>query len=209
MYIDATALTFDWRGTYKLFLGCVNPRPIALVSTRAADGRLNLAPFSFFNMVSASPPVLMFSSALNRRRERKHTHINIEQTRDFVVAIVSEAIAPQMVKCGAELAYGESEFEFSDLTPAPATKVNAPLVKEAPANIECRLRQVVSMGDTPGAGQVIFGDIVAMHISDAVLKDARDAIDPQRMRTVGRLGEAYYCTVTDPYELNIPDVGGG
>lgn len=209
MYIDATAPTFDWRGSYKFFLGCVNPRPIALVSTRAPDGRLNLAPFSFFNMVSASPPVLMFSCALNRHRERKHTHINIDQTREFVVAIVSEAIAPQMVRCGAELPYGESEFEFSGLTPAPATQVGAPLVKEAPANIECRLRQVISMGDQPGAGQVIFGDIVALHINDVVLKDTRDAVDPHRMRTVGRLGEAYYSTVTEPYALHIPGASGG
>lgn len=206
MFIDMTASDFDWRAAYRYIVGCVNPRPIALVSTINARGQRNLAPFSFFNMVSANPPVLMFAASLNRRGEPKHTHVNIAATRDFVVAIVDVPIAGKMVRSAAELPYGESEFEFSGLTPGPARHVAAGLVAEAPVNIECRLRQIVSMGDGSGAGQVIFGDVLAVHIRDALLTPDGEHVDPHKLKSVGRLGGAWYCTVVDPYELQIPAV---
>ncbi|MBI5864267.1 MAG: flavin reductase family protein [Planctomycetes bacterium] len=206
MYLDVTKPGFDWRVGYKLFVGFVNPRPIALVSTINAAGQLNLAPFSFYNMVSGNPPVVMFCPSLNRNREPKHTYRNIAETGEFVIATVSEAIAPQMARTAAELPYGQSEFEFSGLTPAAAQLVKAPLVKESPMNLECRLRQIVAFGDQPAAGQVIFGDVLAAHIDDAVLTAERDQIDPRKLRTVGRLGGSYYCTVTEPWSLETPKV---
>lgn len=209
MLIDTTSPTFDWRKAYKLFLGFVNPRPIALVSTISPDGRHNLAPYSFFNMVSANPPMVFFSAALSRNREQKHSLINAQATGEFVIATVTEKIAPQMVKCGADLPYSESEFDFSGLTPTAARFVKAPLVEEAAVNIECKLRRVISLGDTPGSGQMVLGEIIAAHIDDAILKPAGDAIDPLKIRTVGRLGEAYYTTVDRAFELHIPGVGGG
>jgi len=204
MFRDATKPDFDWRAAYKLLLGIVNPRPIALVSTISADGTPNLAPFSFYNLCSAHPPVLMVCPALDRSRRPKHTYENIAATREFVVATVTEHIAPQMVRSAAELPSGENEFAFAGLTSAPASLVRPGLVREAHANIECRLRQIVAMGDGPGAGQVVFGDIVAIHIDDQVLKPAGDAVDPDRLRTVGRLAEQYYCTVTETYEMDVP-----
>ena len=110
----------------------------------------------------------------------------------------------KMAACAADLAFGESEFELAGLTPARATHVQAPLVQEAPVNIECSLRQVVRMGDQPGASAVVFGDILALHVRDDILDATGKAVDPRKMRAVGRLGGGWYCTVTEPYELSIP-----
>lgn len=204
MLIDMTTADHDWRVAYRYLVGCVNPRPIAFVSSISERGERNLAPFSFFNMVSANPPVLMFSAALNRQCAPKHTHLNISATREFVVAIVDHEIGPKMVRAAAELPYGESEFDFAGFTAAPARHVRASLVAEAPVNIECTLRQIVSMGDGPGAGQVIFGDLRAVHIRDNLVHADGQSVDPTRLRSVGRLGGAWYCSVTEPYEMHIP-----
>lgn len=206
MYIDVTAPTYDWRAAYKLFLGFINPRPIALVSTQDAQGRQNLAPFSFYNMASANPPVVMFCPALSRNRTHKHTYSNVEAVGEFVVATVHDAIAGPMVRAAADLPAGESEFVFAGLTPAKATQVKPALVAEALVNVECRLRQVVSFGDRPGSGRAVFGDVVAIHIRDGILDATGEQIDPARLHTVGRLGGQLYTTVTDSYAMEIPNV---
>jgi flavin reductase (DIM6/NTAB) family NADH-FMN oxidoreductase RutF len=206
VFIDVTAAEYDWRAAYKLFLGFINPRPIALVSSCDALGRLNLAPFSFYNMVSANPPVVMFCPSLSRHRTHKHTYLNVEATREFVIATVNEAIAPQMVRTAADLPREQSEFEFSGLTPAPASKIKPPLVAEAPVNIECRVRQIVSFGDTAGSGRAVFGDVLALHIQDEFLTVEREFIDPAKLHTVGRLGQQFYCTVKTPYSMQIPSI---
>ena len=205
MTIDVRAGERDYREVYRLCISFINPRPIALVSTVSPDGRHNLAPFSFYNMVCANPPVVMFSTGLRRDLRPKDTLLNVEATREFVVATADEPIAQKMVDCAADLAYGESEFAFSGLTPAPATRVRAALVREAPVNVECTLRQIVPIGDGPGSSRVVFGDIVTIHVRDDLLGPDGD-IDPHRLRTVGRLGAQWYCTVTTPYELRIPKV---
>lgn len=205
MYVDVKSGQLDWTQVYRLCIGFVNPRPIALASTVSPDGRRNLAPFSFYNMISANPPVVVFGPSLRRDRSAKHTLINVEATEQFVIATVTEDIAQQMVKCAADLAYGQSEFDFSGLTPAPARQVRPALVKEAKANLECTLRQIVKTGDQPGSGAVIFGNVVAIHVDDQAL-DADGLVDPHKLRTVGRLGGQWYCTVTEPYEMQIPKV---
>ncbi|MFQ5601265.1 MAG: flavin reductase family protein, partial [Candidatus Krumholzibacteriia bacterium] len=130
----------QWRELYPLFVGFVNPRPIALVSSISGDGVHNLAPFSFYNMVSALPPVVVFAPANRRDGATKDTLRNIRETREFVIATVTEEIVRQAVDCAAEIAPEESEFEFSGLTPTPAMKVGPPLVRESPMNIECAVR---------------------------------------------------------------------
>jgi len=209
VYVDVSGHPQDWQAHYRLCIGLVTPRPIALVSTICPNGHHNLAPFSFFNMVSANPPVLMFCPALRRDRREKDTLINVEAVRQFVIAIVDEPLGRQMAACAADLPYGESEFEFAGLTPARAAKVRAPLVQEAPVNFECSLRQVVRMGDRPGASAVVFGDILAVHLRDDLLDESGQSIDPRKLRSIGRLGGAWYCTVTEPYEIPIPKAGGG
>ena len=205
MYIDIPSGQTSWRDVYKLCIGFINPRPIALVSTCAADGSLNLAPFSFYNMISGRPPVVMFCPTFRRTGVAKDTLLNIRQTQEFVIATVSASLAEAAVRCAADLPYGQSEFEFSGLTPAPATKVRPPLVKEAPVNMECRLRQIVTTGDGPGGGNAVFGDILALHVADEILDD-QGLVDPHKLSTVGRLGGAWYVNVTTPYEMKIPEV---
>jgi flavin reductase (DIM6/NTAB) family NADH-FMN oxidoreductase RutF len=205
MYIDIPAAQKPWREVYQLCIGFINPRPIALVSTRSADGQLNLAPFSFYNMVSGNPPVVLFCPTFRRTGGLKDTLANIQQTGEFVIATVTAALAEAMNKCAAELPYGQSEFEFSGLTPIPATKVAPPLVRESPVNLECRLRQIVTTGAGPGGGNVVFGDILAIHVADEIL-GPDGLVDPRRLSTVGRLGGSWYCNVVEPYELKIPQV---
>lgn len=205
MFIDVPAGGENWRDVYRLCISFIHPRPIALVSTIGPDGVPNLAPFSFYNMVSANPPVVMFSAGLRRDRTAKDTLRNVEASGEFAVATVDESIAGQMVACAAELPYGHNEFAFSGLTPVPAQRVRPPLVQEAAVNIECRLRHIYAIGDGPGSSRVVFGDIVGIHLRDELLS-ADGTIDPHRLRTVGRLGGTWYCTVRDPYELEIPKV---
>lgn len=208
MYLDLQRGSADWREAYKLFIGFINPRPIALVSTVALDGRRNLAPFSFYNMVSGNPPVVMICPSTKRDGGGKDTLVNIEQTGEFAIATVVAPMARAMADTAATLPYGESEFEFSKLTPAPATKIRPALVRESPVNIECKVRQVVRLGETPGAGVVVFGDVLAIHVDDAILTPDRQYVDPHKLPTVGRLGGKWYATVQSPFELDIPDVGG-
>ncbi|UCE01267.1 MAG: flavin reductase family protein [Candidatus Latescibacterota bacterium] len=194
----------EWRQLYPLFIGFVNPRPIALVSSLSRRGELNLAPYSFYNMVSAQPPVVMFAPALRPDGSPKDTLRNIRETGEFVIATVTADLARRAVDCAAAVAAEVSEFDFSGLTPEPALRVAAPLVRESLVNIECSLRQIVAFGEGPGAGNAVFGDVRVLHVEDSLL-DARGRIDPRRLATVGRLGGRWYCTVQQPYELEIPD----
>ncbi len=202
-HFEVGASTDAWRALYPLLLGFVNPRPIALVSTRSSGGAMNLAPFSFYSLVSAQPPVAMFAPATRPDGRAKDTLRNVRETGEFVIATVSTAIAQQAVDCAAELEPGESEFTFSGLTPAPATRVGTALVQESPVNMECTLREILTFGEGPGSGNAVFGDVRVIHVDDAIL-DARGRIDPHRLQTVGRLGGRWYCTVQEPYELHIP-----
>ncbi len=186
---------------HRLYLSFVQPRPIAFVSTVDADGRANLAPFSFYNMLSANPPVVVFSPAINRHGGRKDTLVNIEATGEFVIATVSEPIAERMNICSTEFEHGISEFEKSGLTPAPAKKVRASLVAESPVNIECRLRQIVRLGEGPGGGQAVFGDVLAVHVDDSVLTPGDMVCDPDRLQAVGRMGGDLYARTLDRFAL--------
>lgn len=206
MFLDVRAGARDWIEIYRLCIGFINPRPIALTSTLAPDGRRNLAPFSFYNMVCARPPVVMISCGKNRHGRDKDTFRNIESTREFVIATVTSDIAEPMVRCAADLPYGESEFDFSGLTPTPARLVRAPWVQEAVINLECRLRQILPIGDGgPGSANLVFGDVLGIHVRDDLL-DAGGLIDPRKLHTVGRLGGTWYSDVLQPYELHIPSL---
>lgn len=201
MFIDLSATEHSWRAMHRLYLSFVQPRPIALASTTDEQGLPNLAPFSFYNMMSANPPVIVFSPALNRHSQPKDTLRNIRATGEFVIATVTEAIAERMNICSTEFAPGVSEFEQSGLTPLPARKVRAMLVWESPVNIECRLRQIVSLGDSPGAGQAIFGDVLAVHVDEAVLLAGDMVCDPLKLAAIGRMGGDLYGRTTNPFSL--------
>ncbi|GJQ27096.1 MAG: hypothetical protein HBSAPP02_21280 [Phycisphaerae bacterium] len=201
MYIDLATTEHSWRAMHRLYLSFVQPRPIAFASTIDAEGRPNLAPFSFYNMMSANPPVVVFSPALNRHGQPKDTLANIRATKEFVIATVTEAIAERMNVCSTEFPHGVSEFEKSGLTPLPGKKVRAMLVKESPVNIECRLMQIVSCGDQPGAGQAVFGEVVAVHVDETVLATGDMVCDPAKLRAVARMGGDLYSRTTDRFAL--------
>jgi len=201
MFIDLSSAEHSWRAMHRLYLSFIQPRPIAFASTIDEQGRPNLAPFSFYNMMSANPPVVVFSPALNRHSQPKDTLRNIRATGEFVIATVTEPIAERMNICSTEFPPGVSEFEQSGLTPLPARKVRAMLVKESPVNIECRLRQIVSLGDGAGAGQAIFGDVLAVHVDDAVLLAGDMVCDPMKLQAIGRMGGDLYGRTTNPFSL--------
>jgi flavin reductase (DIM6/NTAB) family NADH-FMN oxidoreductase RutF len=185
---------------YKLLVGVVVPRPIAFVSTISPEGIANLAPFSFFTVASANPPVLCFTASY--REPRKDTLVNIRQTREFVVNIVSEDIAARMNVTAGEYPYGVDEFEMSGLTAAPSDLVRAPRVKESRVNMECKLLQTIEVSNLPMGGTLILGEVVRFHIDDAIVEDFR--IDPDKLSAVGRMAGNTYTRTGDRFDLIRP-----
>lgn len=202
MIIDFTALSP--RDAYNWMADSITPRPIAWVSTVSADGKTNLAPFSFFNGITGNPPTLMFSAVTNRAGEKKDTVRNIETTKEFVVNLVSRALADQMSACAALLPYGESEFEAFGIASAASTKVRPPRVAEAPVSLECVLHSIMPVGEGPGSASVVFGRIVSAHVGDAMI-GANGRIDAGLLDTIGRLGGEDYSTTRERFSLARPD----
>tara|TARA_Y100000758_G_scaffold128704_1_gene90848 strand:- start:1079 stop:1699 length:621 start_codon:yes stop_codon:yes gene_type:complete len=199
MIIDPTKQSF--KDNHKLMIGSIVPRPIAFVSTKSADGILNLAPFSYFNGVCSNPPTIMFAPA--RRGYdglTKDTLNNIQDTNEFVVNIVSEDFVKPMVACATDYEKDVDEFEISNLTPADSLKVAPPLVKESKVSFECQLNTIVEIGKAePGAGFVVIGTIVMFHVDDKVYKDGR--IDLKELNPVGRLAGNSYTRVFDNFNV--------
>ena len=188
---------------YQALVGVVVPRPIAWVTTMSPAGVVNLAPFSFFNTFSANPPVVVFSPTLRRNATKKDTLLNIEATREFVVNVAVEPLAEKVNLSSKELLPDESEIELTGLHTAPSTRVKPPRLAESPVNLECTLRQIVHLGTGPIAGNLVIGDIVMIHIADAVL-DANGKVDPRKLRAIARLGGDYYCRTGDLFEMKRP-----
>ena len=196
-----------YREIYKLLIGSVVPRPIALVSTLSREGTPNLAPFSFFNAVCSNPPVVCFSTVVRGDGQGKDTLRNIEATKEFVVNIVSEDFTVQMNRCSEDFPPDVNEFEVSGLTPEPAVVVRPALVKESRIRMECRLVQVVSFGTgEPGSGSTIFGEVLLFHVDDGVIDNFR--IDARTLKPVGRMGGPQYCRTSDIFDLPRPGMGG-
>lgn len=202
MFLDFTALSP--RDAYGWMAGTITPRPIAWVSTVSGEGRVNLAPFSFFNGITGNPPTLMFSAVNNRGGVKKDTIRNIEETGEFVVNLVSHALAGAMNACAALLPYGESEFEAFGIEPAASVRVKPPRVAAAPVAFECTLDGIKLVGEGAGAANVVFGRITCAHVSDGVLGPG-GAIDPALLDTIGRLGGEGYVTTRERFELKRPD----
>lgn len=174
-----------------LLCGGVGPRPIALASTVSPEGVRNLAPFSFFNAFGSNPPMVAF--APNRRGRDgtvKHTYLNSTATGEFVIAAVSHAMVQQMNVASAEYPDGVDEFGMSGLTPGPATRVKPALVLESPFQMECRLHQVVELGQGPGSGLLLLGEVLAFHAREEAFVEG--ILHPDRLDLVGRLGGAFY-----------------
>jgi len=187
---------------YKLLVGVVVPRPIAFVSTISADGVANLAPFSFFTVASANPPVLCFTASF--RDPMKDTLLNVRATKEFVVNIVSEEFAAKMNITSGEYPHGVDEFAESGLTPAPSDLVGPPRVKESHVNMECKLLQTIEVSKQPLGGTLILGEVVRFHIDDAIVEEFR--IDPDKLAAVGRMAGNTYAKTKDRFDLIRPQI---
>ena len=177
---------------HQYLLGSVAPRPIAFASTISKEGIANLAPYSFFNCFSSNPPTLVFSS--NRRvagNTTKDTLHNIEENMEVVIAVVNHAIVRQMALASVNFPSDVSEFDKVGLTPVNADLVKPFLVKESPVNMECRVKDIIRLGDQGGAGNLMVCEVIRMHIDENVL-DEEQKIDPYKIDLMGRMGRAFY-----------------
>ena len=168
---------------YRTLVEVVTPRPIAWVTTIDAEGRINLAPFSFFNAFGANPPVVVFSPGLRRDGTKKDTLRNLEIVPEFVLNAAVEDLAEPMNATSKELPPGQSEAEYAGLALQPSTKVRPPRVAVSPVHMECRVRQIVPIGDGPIAGNLVIGEVLLIHIDDSVL-DSSGHVDPRKLRTI-------------------------
>jgi flavin reductase (DIM6/NTAB) family NADH-FMN oxidoreductase RutF len=192
---------------YKLLTGTVVPRPIAFVASRDENGVLNLAPFSFFMVASANPPVLCFSASAREAKDGlapyKDTLANVQATGEFVVNIVSDEIVEAMNQTAAQVPPEVDEFALAGLTPVPSEVVGVPRVGEAKVQMECRLWKVMPVGEQPVSSTLVFGQVLRFHVSEAVLGE-RFHVDSQELRAVGRMAGAEYVHTLDRFELQRP-----
>ncbi|MDT0641215.1 flavin reductase family protein [Zunongwangia sp. F363] len=177
---------------HQYMLGAVGPRPIAFASTVDKDGRPNLSPFSYFNVFSTNPPILIFSPARRGRDKTvKHTHTNAKATKEVVINIVNYNIVQQMSLSSTDYDEGVNEFEKSGLSMLESELVKPFRVAESPVQFECRVNDVVELGSEGGAGNLVICEVLRMHIKEDVL-DAEGLIDQHKIDQVARMGANWY-----------------
>lgn len=173
-------------------LGAVAPRPICFASTIDAAGNVNLSPYSFFNVFSANPPIMIFSPARRvRDNTTKHTLENVLETKEVVINIVSHAMVQQMSLSSTEYDKGVNEFIKAGFTQIASSFVKPPRVKEAPVQFECKVNEVIGLGSEGGAGNLVICEVVKLHLDEAIL-DEDGTIDPIKIDTVARMGGNWY-----------------
>jgi flavin reductase (DIM6/NTAB) family NADH-FMN oxidoreductase RutF len=178
---------------HRYLLGAIGPRPIAFASTIDENGIPNLAPFSFFNVFSANPPILIFSPARSgRSNTTKDTFENVKVVRECVINIVNYSIVEQMSLASSPFEKGVDEFVKSGLTPIPSDVVRPFRVKESPVQFECAVNEIIELGTEGGAGNLIICEVKRIHIQEAVL-DSEQMIDQEKIDLVARMGGNWYC----------------
>jgi flavin reductase (DIM6/NTAB) family NADH-FMN oxidoreductase RutF len=204
--MDLDPLSLAVADRYKLLIGCIVPRPIAFVSTASLDGRLNLAPFSFFNGVGSDPLALLFCPANKADGSEKDSLRNAKPvaeggTGEFVVNVATETYATRVAAAAEPLPYGESEFDLVGLTPAPSVRVRPPRVAESPVAFECRTLQVVRLNPGVAAGgNIVIGEVVRIHLAEGLVNE-RFHVDPAHLAAIGRMGGRGYCRTRDRFEM--------
>ncbi len=199
------AATLDQQTQYKLLIGSITPRPIALVTTLGSRGP-NAAPFSFFNGVGSDPAMLMFSVG-SKDGGAKDTIANILEIPEFVVHIVSDAIKETMNVCAIDYPRGVNEIAAAGFTALPSKKVRPPRIAEAPVALECRLLQMLELGRVPY--HVVIGEVVYFHFHEGIV-DERFHVDVGKIDPIGRLGgRGGYTRITDRFEMARLKLGGG
>ncbi|WP_445323620.1 flavin reductase family protein [Pontibacter sp. H249] len=189
---------------HALLLGAIAPRPIAFASTTDLEGNVNLSPFSFFNVFSAKPPIVVFSPARRvRDNTSKHTLENVELTKEVVINIANFDIVEQMSLASTEYDKGINEFIKAGLTPEASVLVKPPRVKEAPVALECKVNDIISLGLEGGAGNLVICEVLLMHINESIL-DENGKIDPFRLDAVARMGGDYYLRANGDCIFELP-----
>jgi flavin reductase (DIM6/NTAB) family NADH-FMN oxidoreductase RutF len=186
---------------YPLLASLVTPRPIALVTSMSPDGKVNAAPFSFFNLLGANPPICAFAPGDRDDGTPKDTAINVRAMHEFVVNLVDEGIAEAMNRCAAALPYGQNELEHAGLTPAPSSVVKPPRIAESPASLEC-----VEWGTLQiGGNRVVIGLIKRLHLRDELFDAEKRRIRTDKLFTIGRLAAPHwYCKTRERFEMIRP-----
>jgi len=205
----------EQRQIYKLMTGIIVPRPVALVSTVDRNGLANLAPFSFFSGVGSNPPTVLFCPAVRASNPsaadlllnsgsdiRKDTLRNVEETGEFVVNVVGEALAAAANATAAEVPPEVDEFVLAGLTPLASEAVRPPRVAESPAQMECKLLQVIYTSRAPGGGVIVLGEVVRFHLREDLFEDFR--VDPAGLGAVGRMAGNTWVRTRDRIELIRP-----
>jgi flavin reductase (DIM6/NTAB) family NADH-FMN oxidoreductase RutF len=186
---------------YRTLAGAVVPRPIAWVSSLSPGGEENLAPYSFFNVVSTAPPIVMFAPGERSGRPEgiSDSARNARQTGEFVVNVVTESLAAAMNETSATLAPEESEFDHADLDRAASAEVAPPRVAAAAVAFECKLYEFVEVG----SNAMVLGEVVSVHLDESVTTDGK--LDVRKLDAVGRLAGSYYCRTGDRFRMERPD----
>ena len=182
----------------------VAPRPIAFASTMDKEGNVNLSPFSFFNLFSANPPIVIFSPSKRvRDNSHKHTLMNVLEVPEVAINIVTEDLVQQSSLASCDYPRGTDEFRKAGLTPEKSTLIRPPMVKESVARLECKVIEVKPLGDNGGAGQLVICEVLCVHIADELV-DANKKIDQRKLRLVARLGGDWYCRVDESSLFTVP-----
>ena len=175
---------------YQIIASLVTPRPIALVTTISPDGKINAAPFSFFNLFGANPPICAFAPGDREDGTPKDTARNIRATHEFVVNLVDESIAEAMNRCAASLPYGENELKHAGLTAAPSSIVKPPRIAEAPASLECTEWGTLQIGEN----RMIIGLIKRIHLRDELFDIEKSRVHSEKLHIIGRMASPdWYC----------------
>mgnify|MGYP001040311963 CR=1 FL=1 len=187
---------------YYILSSLVTPRPIALVTTVDGTGNINAAPFSFFNLMGARPPICVFAPGNRDEETPKDTVLNIRANNEFVVNLVDESIAEAMNQCAASIPYGESELKRSGLTPLPSSLVQAPRIAEAPASLECEAYDTLEIGHN----RMVIGLIKRVHVRDEIYDPESKRIRVDQLKTIGRMSAPHwYCKTSDRFEMIRPE----
>ena len=188
----------DLENAYKILTALVSPRPIAWVSTISRDGILNLAPFSFFNVFGSKPPIVAFAPGNKADGSPKDTAQNIIDTEEFVINIVPESLAQEMVNSSLSIESDESEFELTGLTPTDSKRVAPPRVLEAPAALECKLYEVKEIG----SNRMIIGTVLSVYANDELFDDGSAYFHQERYDPLGRMASpSWYCSSSKPFDV--------
>ncbi|HMP03366.1 MAG TPA: flavin reductase family protein [Gemmatales bacterium] len=188
---------------YQALIGSVTPRPIGWVTTVDEEGRVNLAPYSFFNAVSGRPPMVAYAAARKRDGSIKDSHRNAAAVGEFVWNVATEELAEAVNVTSLELPHGTSEVPIAGLSLVPSVRVRPPRVAESPIHFECRVWKIIPMGEEPTT-HLVIGTVVYMHLAEAILTE-KGRVDPRKLKALGRLGGLFYSRTSDVFELPRPE----